>query len=232
MADNCNLCVDSGGRSGTRGTTKIGCFSCKKRFHVKCLHLSADAEKTILTPGVLWSCTECCQNINPNAGNTSTLQKILDKLNKIEGDIGAMKNVQNEVIESVKFYGDKIDDFALKISEFEDTLKTMKNVKQDVNTLRNDYDNIKKEMDNLQQFSRNNNIEIAGLPEGTNENIIQVVENIFIALGCNINSDAIDWCHRVAQVNPRNKNPRNVIVKFAFHKHKQEVIGAIRKKKG
>ncbi|KAG5884314.1 hypothetical protein JTB14_018037 [Gonioctena quinquepunctata] len=99
----------------------------------------------------------------------------------------------------------------------------------DNNTL--NITNLADEIDKIQQYSRMYNLEISGMPNEKNENLISITENIISVLGCTFGKQSIDSCHRVAYFNRDNKKPRNIILKLILNGQKQEIITAIRKRK-
>ena len=68
------------------------------------------------------------------------------------------------------------------------------------------------------QYSRRECLDAVGIPsEVKDETLEENVVGIFDKLGCNINSDRIEACHRVS------KNNNTVIVKFTRRKDCQKV---------
>ncbi|CAG9813257.1 unnamed protein product [Phaedon cochleariae] len=237
MSEYCSVCVDLGGRP-QRGP-KFICMVCKKSLHAKCSNLSADAEKILSIPGIPWRCPSCSNSEVASNGNTdgssnesfNMILKKLDKLDKIEQNITDLKTSHDDVLKFVNFCSDKIDEFTVKMKDFENDFKDIKGAKSQIKNLQDDNNKLMREIGNLQQYSRINNVEISGLPEIKDENLIEIIEKLMQVLGCNINRDSIDGCHRIAHFNLANKKPRNVIVKFSRHQYKDEVLAAIRKRK-
>ncbi|KAG5863471.1 hypothetical protein JTB14_004184 [Gonioctena quinquepunctata] len=108
--------------------------------------------------------------------NSGTLQDILIKLSNIENDITALKKTHSDIIQSVQFYGDKIDVFATKIQEFEKTIISVKHAKQQIDNNILNITNLADEIEKIQPYSRMNNLEISGMPEEKNENLISITD--------------------------------------------------------
>ncbi|KAG5870534.1 hypothetical protein JTB14_033330 [Gonioctena quinquepunctata] len=164
MSDICSVCDVAIARSG-RNQPRISCLRCKKTLHLKYLQLPADLEKTMTLPGMVWYCTECSRKLDSDVRDSTTLQDILMKLSNIENDITALKKSHSDIIQSVQFYGDKIDVFATKIQEFEKTIISVKYAKQQIDNNTLNITNLAEEIEKIQQYLRMNNSEISGMPE-------------------------------------------------------------------
>lgn len=200
---------------------------CKKCFHLNCLQTPdiPDVNKFL---GLSWKCTICIKK--PPVGNMD-LGPLLAKLNDIQADIAQVKSKQEDMVRSIEFYGNKIDDFSIKINEFENKLKIVPTLQVNIQANATDISNLKSQVDNLQQQLRLNNLEINGIPEASNENILDIVNRLFVALDIN-GDNIIDTCHRVPHMKSDNKTPKSIIVKLTRRSYKDAIIAAIRKQKG
>ena len=89
-----------------------------------------------------------------------------------------------------------------------------------------------------EQQDRLNNLEIAGIPENKSENLINILQTIGTKVGITISQSDIDHIHRVRRFPLQNKsidsNPStsNVVVKFLQRQKKNEVLAAIKSRRG
>ncbi|CAG9772905.1 unnamed protein product [Ceutorhynchus assimilis] len=137
---------------------------------------------------------------------------------------------QEEFKKSLEYYGNKIDDFNLRISEVENRIKAIPKLENSVSTIASDLEKTNREIELLQQQARRNNVEINGIPEKSGENLQSVLVNILKAL--NIPENCFETYHRVAHIDPDNKNPRSIIVKMISIKEKNDLLASIKNKQG
>lgn len=227
MPVNCVSC----GTGISKQKPSISCSKCKNQYHVTCTDLPVDFVKL---RGVSWTCKPCLSSADPShdcaTGSEPTLAQLLSVISAIRDDIASFKTEQSVLAESVKFYGQKIDDFQVEISGFREILKEFKSLKMQVTALKEDNARLQKELNDSQQYTRLNNLEINGVPETKNENILQIVESISQAVGVKVNRSSIDACHRVPTRIP-NK-PKPIVVKFVSRITKDELLAASKKKRG
>ncbi|KAB0795745.1 hypothetical protein PPYR_04766 [Photinus pyralis] len=82
---------------------------------------------------------------------------------------------------------------------------------------------LKAELDVLQQYSRRNNVRILGIKETVNENLDEIVINLFKSkLNVNLEIDHIDRMHRVGK--PTSGSSRQIIVKFTSYRYRKLVF--------
>lgn len=67
--------------------------------------------------------------------------------------------------------------------------------------------------DQAEQYSRENNLRVAGVIENDNENTDDII-NIASDLGCDLHLNEIDRSHRIGKANVNRPRPREIIVKF------------------
>lgn len=213
LCTTCNLTV-------SRSAPGITCGgSCKKSFHIKCSGLSQDISGE---PGVTWTCPSCAANSNEN------LSQIFEMFKSIKNDITEIKKQQRDLVESVNYCCNKVDDFELKLAETSKQLKDMESLKDEVQYLKAKNSQLEKELNNTQQYNRINNLEISGIPETKNEPILDLLLRVGNALSVKISPDDIDIAHRVGSVSD-TASVRNIVVKLKSRLKKNEILGAYRR---
>ncbi|KAK4885765.1 hypothetical protein RN001_002036 [Aquatica leii] len=79
---------------------------------------------------------------------------------------------------------------------------------------------------NLEKYSRLNSVEIKGVPQIRNENILSVVNNVGRALNYEIKKEMVDACHRLRPDLHRPQEPASIILKFVSRIQKDEFLEA------
>lgn len=118
----------------------------------------------------------------------------------------------------MNFYGSKIDDFqgvinavSDKIKDIEKDLESLK--KENVN-LGNQVSAYKMQLENLEQYNRNRNVEITGVPEVAEERMSDIVGKLSHISGVTVDmSKDIQAMHRVPTKN--EKGPKPIIMQFS-----------------
>jgi hypothetical protein len=150
------------------------------------------------------------------------LEKIADVLkSSFQNEILAL--VEHAVKSSVSAIVDGVLsglECKIKLLESENTRLTSENesLKVQVNTL-------KATADSAEQYSRRNNIRIAGYPESSGENTDQIVLDICKQLNVDMNVNEIDRSHRTGK-RTGSGPPRPIIVKFISYRARQRLLKA------
>lgn len=153
-----------------------------------------------------------------------TIQNIISSfLNPIREDITCLK-------ESISFINNKYDDMDLKINNLESEVKLLSNHAYDINNLKKNMAEIILHQNNSEQWARRSNIEIYGIPENKNENLMEIFKTICEKSGFPINSSAdIDFITRVAPSKTENHRIKPVIVRFLSRWKKDDFLAAVKK---
>ncbi|KAK9871715.1 hypothetical protein WA026_014166, partial [Henosepilachna vigintioctopunctata] len=104
--------------------------------------------------------------------------ELITKMDMLLKDMTLVKARQTEVIESVKFYGDKIDEFNEQMEKVRCYVTTVDGLEHELMVVKKTCSSLKSEVEEMKQTSRSNNIEICGVQERKNENIIEVLKKI------------------------------------------------------
>lgn len=89
----------------------------------------------------------------------------------------------------------------------------------------------RRESNQREQWNRQLNIEITGIPESETD-APSVAFKVAMATGVEIKSQDIEFASRVAQFKPDSGRPRAIIAKIKNRQIKDGIISAIRKKRG
>lgn len=219
----CSCC----GSAVTRSNPAIKCQGqCQNMFHLKCAKLPAGLSDLPAESGVVWNCAECTTT-------APVLNQLLLKLNALSNDIADIKQHNKEVVKSLNFYGDKIDEFNQKLVKFEETSKTVDKINHEVQDLKNDCLLLRSEIEFLQQQARSNNVEICGVPERNGEDLLAIVKTISDTFNHNLITSDIEEAKRVIRYSKNDsvKLPKNIIIKFKSKISKDNFMQVVRNNK-
>lgn len=149
--------------------------------------------------------------------------------------IKVLVSVMQDFKKSMDYQSSLFDDMIVeskKQTEKMDELNRALVVCQKENSeLKSEVVDMQYKLNEMEQYSRNYNIEIKGVPEARNENVYDIVNKISEQLGCNNVAADIELCHRVPS-NKRSPNaPPNIIVKFFARRSKERIMDG-KKQKG
>jgi hypothetical protein len=176
--------------------------------------------------------------VSDNGANTTTgpsqFEVILTKLTDLSEKIGQMlymKDRVEEVSKSVNFLSSKFDDQNKDLKAIKTENKAMRD---EISVLMNDVFDLKKQneelrlrVDEMEQYSRNSNVEIVGIPETPQEDVFALVQTVGEKLGMTITADDVEAVHRVPTQS--KKMPKPIVVKFQRRRRKEEMVAKGRK---
>lgn len=169
------------------------------------------------------------------------LTAVTEKLPKIICDImdkkilALTKQIQS-MEESVKLFSDKYDEVQ----------KSLKDQNISIKKLENENKNLKSSLKNLEarlstseaaalkqeQWSKQQNLEIIGIPEFENESLIMLLNKLANYAKVELKNDDIEFAHRVRAKRPTPGKPRPIIIRFRERFVKDSFLSALRKKRG
>ncbi|KAG6454436.1 hypothetical protein O3G_MSEX008699 [Manduca sexta] len=130
-----------------------------------------------------------------------------------------------------------LNNFQQSLSFFNETYEEMKRSLEEKNAKIHDLENkntalqvsvkdITKRINQLEQHARASNVELQCVPEHRAENLVNTVKQLATVIKCNINDSEILHCTRIAKINPTNKRPRSIIVKFSSPRIRNSFLAA------
>ncbi|KAL3279448.1 hypothetical protein HHI36_016959 [Cryptolaemus montrouzieri] len=137
----------------------------------------------------------------------------------------ALKNEIKLLRESVTFCSDKVSDFEALLVDFKDYMKVTDKL---VSENKSQVADLNSRLNTIEQYSRSNNLEIQGVTEKNNENLLNVVCTIAQHLDFNISESMIDYVHRVPT--RKENGTKNIIVRFQNRRTKEDMLAAAKTK--
>jgi Baculovirus FP protein len=170
------------------------------------------------------------------------LQQVTDGLGKGEPQLDSIysairliltsiKEVTNALHNQSESYDNLLKENQNQTKIIEKLVAEISDCKAENKTLKKENEDLFSKINNLEQYSKNYNLQITGVPQTDEENTYSIVERIALQLDCKINPDEIEFCHRLRK-NPRVPNkPPVIVVKFFSRQVKEAILAAKRKKK-
>ncbi|CAK1598138.1 unnamed protein product [Parnassius mnemosyne] len=147
------------------------------------------------------------------------------KFKKIEDEM-------EEVKKSVSFINNKYDEIKTQLVNQEKSLKSMDVISADMTQLKTTFNKLESENNTRDQWARRSNIEICGVPEKKNENLITIIENLAKKADISFNAPTdMDFVTRVASLSKDNKKPKRIFVRFMSRYYKDEFLCKVRQLK-
>ncbi|CAG9575508.1 unnamed protein product [Danaus chrysippus] len=133
---------------------------------------------------------------------------------------------------SLDFINSKFDEINKRIECCEGEMNVLTQKCMDIGKLCSSVEEIEFNNNNREQWARKSNVEVYGIPERKNENLISLLQTVFdkTHLQFNINTD-IDFITRVASKKNDVKKSKPIIVRFICRWKKDEFLSAVRKLK-
>lgn len=145
-------------------------------------------------------------------------QENKNQITKLETDLGNSVENCHETIEELKR---TVLTQTESLKKYEKMVETMLDENKKLH-LR--IKELERREDESNQYSRINCIEINGVPESQNEDVLQVVKNVGVSLGVTLTEESVDACHRLGPKRANEDRPRGIIVKFTRRMIKEEVL--------
>lgn len=164
------------------------------------------------------------QDVNEFRRDLETVNGQIDKLSREH------TSLQNDIVE-------------LKSTNTTHHVK-IKDISQDLVVLQTTVKNLKDQLCIKEQQGRINNLEITGIPVTKGENLTNIVHNIANTINYPLTTTDIDYIHRVRRFNSSNTKTGsgesavnitsipNIIVKFTQRKCKNDMLAAVRARRG
>lgn len=232
MSDKCKSCIKViSGRSA-----KIQCADCKGFFHGGCVGMSKEDIEFIQSEDQIWRCEICNKNrrtsmrveseLDRNTPDLSDVMNLLREMRQENKD--QMKNLEQELGTSIELCHKTIADLRKTIELQSESLNKYKDLYDNLyvehNKLQRKVIELENRHDESEQYSRLNTVEINGIPEQANENVIGLIQKVGNCLGLQIHDDAVDACHRLGSNRVGEERPRGIVVKFTRRTIKEELL--------
>lgn len=142
----------------------------------------------------------------------------------IRNELAPLKNQLNQLTDSVQYISNQYDDL---IKTTNSILQDYQLMKTECTHLRSTVVTLTERLNNLEQHLRDSNIEIQGMPQHGNENVVEIVQKIADVVSLKIDDRDILSCTRVASMNKDSRRPRAIVVKLSSARRRDEFYSAV-----
>lgn len=154
----------------------------------------------------------------PNYLTVDNLRLILKQ------ELSDIRQTNIDLRESMTFFNSMFEDMK---SQMEEKNALIQELKEDNIILRSTVKDLSNRLNLVEQNMRDGNIEVNGIPENKNENLVKTIEQLSRTVGDPIVPEDILFTTRVAKLNKDNDRPRTVIVKLRTPRHRDAVLAAV-----
>lgn len=174
--------------------------------------------------------TEKLDKFSTDLDNIKTEMKKITNDNKINSaSLTEIKVRLNEIEISTNFVTNRQDEFDSRLSLIEQRSRNYEQYETDIVELKNRYTIISTELKARQQWDRLLNLEVIGVPETNNEDLVKVLTNIAKFVDVNISLSDIEFANRIQPKQPKPGAPRTIIVKLKNRVVKDNILAGIRR---
>lgn len=218
------------------------CSQCDSSLHFECADI---LESTWNRMGQVrrdaWKCKSCSGKGKSRDTTKELIAKLQEEfLVKMEETIKEQFKQYDENLgrqmadfkESVEFFSKKIDEYEKKIDGYSIQVKELKtsqiSLEQENRELKKSLNDYKLQLDNLEQYNRNKNIQIDGIPEVTNEKMSDIVKKLE-----NVSDIPIDFSNDIQAIHRlptrREKGPKPIVIQFTNRQTRDAVLRKCKK---
>lgn len=225
---NCGICV----KPIKANQVKLMCSDCNGEFHAACFKMSRADVDCITADGLAWRCSVCAEHRRRSLRFDSevqegklTLEDIMKKINEIAD---TQKSQEHNFNKSNEYLNKQMEENTKAVndhnSSMKDCLKKIDDLLEENKRLSKKVAELEARVEDMEQYSRLNCVEIHGIPEQKNEDVVSVVKEVGKALDMNISDSMIDACHRLGRRTGTSGPPPGIIVKFVRRLDKDELL--------
>ncbi|CAB3251413.1 unnamed protein product [Arctia plantaginis] len=208
-------------------TPGLQCVKCMKWIHGTCANLSPDQLSVLFdTESADWKCRSCTGNTKPkrlsfimpdqeeeentdseNISASCITQKMISEIRHEIRDI-----IQSELQSVLQFYSDKIDEYEIKMKNYENQIGEYKNMCKNLN-LKSEV--LEQKINTIEQNFLSNHLEIHGIQEQTDENIMSITKSICVKLSQKSESVVKAYRKKVNKRGTDTTKPSPIVVVLA-----------------
>lgn len=167
--------------------------------------------------------------LTPDKVRNIIKEEIREAMSGVNAALTDLRLEMSGLQEAVKFVTENYDQVKKRIENIEVQQKSISKLETDISELKNEIRVLKQGVQKQEQWGRRSNVEIVGLPERTNENLVELMSRLAKLANCPLNPDTdIDFVTRVAHKSKDQKKPKPVIVRFLARYKKDNFLARLR----
>jgi hypothetical protein len=237
------------GRDVTGSKDVIKCVSCNNLYHVTCCRVRNIAKLTAMSKKSIeeWCCDNCSAEVS-HKNNQPEIQNphVMEMLKGITTEIRESRDASQKsfaTLEMAMFaVQTTLEAMQLRIVKIEEENK---NITMECGILKAENGELKKRVANIelelldaQQYSRNQNIEISGIPVTTEEDTYAILESVSKALDVQYDRGDVSIAHRLPlrrvsgrDVTGRQRQHPTIVAQFVSRSTRARWLDAARKRR-
>ena len=178
-------------------------------------------------------CSEASNEPVSNSGVTDICNKVLEAIQRdlpamfariLNKELATLRTDLQKIQDSVQFLSDSHDDFKKSVDSL---IKDNAQLKKENKELQATVNTLSERLNNVEQHLRENNLELHGVPEFKNENLLNLLQQCSKAVGYQPTDGDVIQCTRVAKLNRESKLPKTIIARFRSTKCRDEFYSAV-----
>lgn len=151
---------------------------------------------------------------------------------RLSAEIQTVKDEISSIKSSMEFLHGKYEEVNKRLDRVDKEIKTFSAKTLEVGELRLSMDNMLKDNNSKEQWARRSNIEIVGVPQRKNEDLISVLRDIARVADFKLDPSVdVDFVTRVAPRNNDDKKIKPIVVRFLARWKKDEFLSHAKKLK-
>lgn len=156
------------------------------------------------------------------------LVKVTDAIRQI---LATLQAVAKSVEKQSDTYDQLLQTSQQQTAATEKLVKELTECREENKKFKEENVKLQQQVNDLEQYSRNYNIEIQGVPVHPGENVYNIVVETSRFLGADVRSGDIEFCHRLRKSDRHPNKPPAIIAKFYSRQIKQEILGGKKEKR-
>lgn len=197
--------------------------NCYRWRHRACINMTKRTYNALKVSKAIYRCDSCRVEMGGNATN-----KTLETLTEMVSNLSECVNkLQKQMEESIIPTQNKIDDL---LEENKRLKESNISLEERASKLYGEVNYLLEVTNDLEQYSKNYDLEIAGVPTYPSEDCPKICKSLCQVVGYNLEDADIDACHRLRK-SKYATGPPNIILRLT-RKNTKQIILKLRKEKG
>lgn len=229
-------------RAARTGANNYRCPACKSKDKVRVtdstpVRSGKRIEAAVSTDGTLAGSNKisCTSEVAP-ASAPADLQSFTESMRQLQCAFNRMKAEMVEFTSSLNITTEDMQHFRKEIIEMKKELKELDRFKTEVIELRAEVLDLRQQLDSREQRLFHKDIELSGITEHSGENLSQIISNVTVKLGVDLDPRDIDDIKRVGVRGQGGGNkaerPRPVILTLTRRAPRDQLLRAARVRRG
>lgn len=214
----------------------VKCCDCGLEFHAACCKIRSASKQS----KVSWRCEGCRQDTASGSSQRSDSDglTVVDMFKNIQKEMAESRTTSTanfaRIEKSIDAVNTSLSVITSRLTALEDDNKKLSNKCMELEAkevkLESRVSVLEQEIIDLQQYSRNKNLEIRGVPMTTNENVYTVLDRLAQSMDVQFSVGVISTAHRLAPPRDSRFSP-SIIVQFVSRDVRQQWLIAAKKKR-